>query len=132
MRDCLIMPDCAHSLCPVPLVCEEEGWGYQTDQGNIGSRFTARGETMVQLENTCKGGMAVLPEEMVLPAPREVHQLEVAGVAPARCSWEHMRCWLVLARGRGVAARGSWQCEHRGAGVRGSWGKGAVSRGSWQ
>ena len=37
--------------------------------------------------------MAVLPEEMVLPAPREVHQLEVAGVAAARCSWEHMRCW---------------------------------------
>ena len=62
MRDCLIMPDCAHSLCPVPLVCEEEGWGYQIDQGNTGSRFTAGGETVVQLEN--KGGMAVLPEEM--------------------------------------------------------------------
>ena len=25
--------------------------------------------------------------------PREVHQLEVAGVAPARGSWEHMWCW---------------------------------------
>ena len=46
---------------------------------------------MSQLE--AKGGMAVLPEEMALPAPREVHQLEVAGVAPARGSWEHMWCW---------------------------------------
>ena len=91
MRDCLIMADCAHSLLPVPLVCEEKGWGYQIDQGNTGSRFTAEGETVVQLE--AKGGMAVLPEEMVLPAPREVHQLEVAGVAPARGSWEHMWCW---------------------------------------
>ena len=91
MKDCLIMADCAHSLLPVPLVCEEKGWGYQIDQGNTGSRFTAEGETVVQLE--AKGGMAVLPEEMVLPAPREVHQLEVAGVAPARGSWEHMWCW---------------------------------------
>ena len=67
MKDCLIMADCAHSLLPVPLVCEEKGWGYQIDQGNTGSRFTAEGETVVQLE--AKGGMAVLPEEVVLPAP---------------------------------------------------------------
>ena len=60
MRDCLIVPDCAHSLLPVPLVCEEKGWGYQIDQGNTGSRFVSEGETVVQLG--AKGGMAVLPE----------------------------------------------------------------------
>ena len=65
MRDCLIMFDCAHSLLLVPLVCEENGWGYQIDQGDTGSRFTLEGETVVQLE--AQGGMAVLPEEMVLP-----------------------------------------------------------------
>ena len=69
MRDCLIMSDCAHSLLPVPLVCEEKGWGYQIDQGNASSRFISEGETVVQLE--AQGGMAVLPEEMVLPAPRQ-------------------------------------------------------------
>ena len=47
MRDCLMMPECAHSLLPVPLVCEERSWGYQIDQGNTGSRFTAEGETVV-------------------------------------------------------------------------------------
>ena len=115
MKDCLIMADCAHSLLPVPLVCEEKGWGYQIDQGNTGSRFTSEleGETVVQLET--QGGMAVLPEGMVLPTPREVHQvegagsrvsqLEVAGGATTRGSWEHMWCWPV--RGRGAATRGS-------------------------
>ena len=70
MKDCLIMSDCAHSLLPVPpLVCEEKGWGDQTDQGSAGSRFTSDGETVVQLE--AQGGMTVLPEEMVLLAPRQ-------------------------------------------------------------
>jgi hypothetical protein len=64
MRDCLMMPDCAHSLLPVPLVCEENDWGYQIDQGNTGSRFISGGETVVQLES--QGGMAVLPEGMAL------------------------------------------------------------------
>ena len=31
----------AHSLYPVPLVCVEKAGGYQIDQGNTGSRFTA-------------------------------------------------------------------------------------------
>ena len=44
---CLVVSDCAHPLLPVPLVCEGEGWGYQIDQGNTGSRFTAEGETIV-------------------------------------------------------------------------------------
>ena len=36
----------------------------------------------------------------------------------------------MLAGGRGAAVRGSRQCEHRGAGVRGSWDRGAESRGT--
>ena len=94
MRDCLIhiMSDCAHSLLPVPLVCGEEGWGYQIGQGNTGSRFTSEDETVVQLE--AQGGMTVLPEEMVLPAPRQklaqtaqgVQQPKVAGGAAVKGS----------------------------------------------
>ena len=99
MRDCLMMPECAHSLLPVPLVCEERSWGYQIDQGNTGSRFTAEGETVVQLES--QGGMAVLPEGVVGPEPgqglaqttQRVQQSEVAGGAAIRGSWEHMWCW---------------------------------------
>ena len=99
MRDCLMMPECAHSLLPVPLVCEERSWGYQIDQGNTGSRFTAEGETVVQLES--QGGMAVLPEGVVGPEPgqglaqtaQRVQQPEVAGGAAIRGSWEHMWCW---------------------------------------
>ena len=98
MRDCLMMPDCAHSLLPVPLVCEENDWGYQIDQGNTGSRFISGGETVVQLESP--GGMAVLPEGMALPAPKQlaqatqrVQQSEVAGGAAVRGSWDHMWCW---------------------------------------
>ena len=56
---------------------EEKDWGYQIDQGNTGSRFVSEGETVVQLE--AKGDTAVLPEEMVPPTPREVHQVEGAG-----------------------------------------------------
>ena len=95
MRDCLMMPECAHSLCPVPLVCEELDLGYQIDQDDTGCRFTADGETVVQLES--QGGMAVLPEEMTLPEPRQklaqAAQPEVAGGAAVRGSWDHMWCW---------------------------------------
>ena len=99
MRDCLMMPECASSLLPVPLVCEERSWGYQIDQGNTGSRFISEGETVVQLES--QGGMAVLPEGVVLPEPNQklaqaaqrVQQPEVAGGAAIRGSWEHMWCW---------------------------------------
>ena len=99
MRDCLMMPECAHSLLPVPLVCEERNWGYQIDQGNTGSRFTAEGETVVQLES--QGGMVVLPEEVVVSEPgqglaqtaQRMQQPEVAGGAVVRGSWEHMWCW---------------------------------------
>ena len=99
VRDCLMMPECAQSLLPVTLVCEEKGWDYQIDQGNTASRFTAEGETMAQLES--HGGMSVRPEEVTLPEPNQklaqaaqrVQQPEVAGGAAVRGSWEHMWCW---------------------------------------
>ena len=113
MEGCLIMPDCAHSLCPMPLVCEEKGWGYQIYEGNAGSRFTEGGETVVQLDRM--GTMAVLPQEFLVPVPRQKlaqvvqrgQQSEVAGGATVRGSWDHMWLHVVLARARGAAIRGS-------------------------
>ena len=94
MRDCLIMSDCAHSPLHMPLVCEEKGWGYQIDQGNIGSRFTSEDETVVQLG--AQGGMAVLPEGVALPEPKQklakTAQQQVALGAIVRGSWDHMWC----------------------------------------
>ena len=89
MEGCLIMPDCAHSLLPVPVVCAEKDWGYQIDEGNTGSRFTRGGETVVQLDRM--GTMTVVPQEFVLPVPRQklaqvVQQPEVAGGAAVRGS----------------------------------------------
>ena len=43
------MDECAKSLCPVGVVCEELDLGYEVQQGNTGASFTKGGKPVLVL-----------------------------------------------------------------------------------